>query len=223
MRLGLVSDIHANRVALETVLEDLPCVDELVCVGDVVGYNPWPAACVDLVREHCMATVEGNHDRNVESPETYRHNHMAHAGLELAKAQLNDDQQSWLRTLPRSVTVADGRVLIVHDHPDHQDRYVYPGEFPALRPYLEEYDVIVLGHTHIQAVEHLDEGVVLNPGSVGQPRDGDPRAAYAILDLEATDVGVDLHRVPYDIDAVRDGVRAAGLPDSTGDRLAAGQ
>jgi putative phosphoesterase len=223
VKLGVISDIHANRVALEAVLADLPDVDDLVCVGDVVGYNPWPAECVERVRETCSATVEGNHDRTVETPERYRANQMAHAGLELAKERLDADQRAWLRGLPRKTEAAEGRVLVVHDHPEHVDRYVRPAEFTAIRPYLDEYDACLLGHTHVQHKAIVDDRLVCNPGSVGQPRDGDPRAAYAVLDTDADPVSATLHRVEYDVGRVQAAIREAGLPERTAARLAKGE
>ncbi len=222
MKLGVISDVHANRVALGAVLDDMPEVDEMVCVGDVVGYNPWPGECVEAVRELCSAVVEGNHDRTVDSPATYRANRMAHAGLELASERLSPEQMSWLRELPRRTEVAGGRILVVHDHPEHVDRYIRPHDLPRMRPYLDEYDALLLGHTHEQHEATVDGRLVCNPGSVGQPRDGDPRAAYAVLDTEADPVSADLHRVEYDIERVQAAIREAGLPERTAERLAEG-
>jgi putative phosphoesterase len=222
VKLGVISDVHANRVALEAVLADMPEVDELVCVGDVVGYNPWPAECVARVRAACSVTVKGNHDRNVETPERYRANRMAHAGLELAKERLDADQKEWLAGLPRKTEVADGRVLVVHDHPEHVDRYVHPASFTSIRPYLDGYDACLLGHTHVQHEATVDGRLVCNPGSVGQPRDGDPRAAYAVLDADADPVEADLHRVEYDVGRVQAAIEEAGLPERTAERLAEG-
>lgn len=223
MQLGVISDVHANRVALEAVLDDMPEVDEMVCVGDVVGYNPWPAECVEAVRERCSAVVRGNHDRNVDTPARYQANRMAHAGLELASERLSAEQKEWVRSLPRSVDVADGRVLVVHDHPEHVDRYVRPPEFTRMRPYLDEYDALLLGHTHIQHEATVDGRLVLNPGSVGQPRDGDPRAAYAVVDTATEPMTAELHRVEYDVERVQAAVREAGLPERTAERLAEGR
>jgi len=220
MQLGVVSDVHSNLVALEAVLADVPDdVDRLVCAGDVVGYNPWPAECVDEMRERSVPTVMGNHDRMVATGRNFRGNGMAQAGVEHATEELNDVQQAWIANLPRERTLADGRVKLVHDHPEVQDKYTYPEEFgPQL---LGDEDVLILGHTHVQHHEVCDEGVVLNPGSVGQPRDRDPRAAYAVVDLD--DLTVSEHRVEYDIEAVQDAVREAGLPPGTADRLANGR
>ena len=215
MRIAVVSDIHSNKVALDAVLDDLPPVDGIVCAGDVVGYNPWPAACLDAVRERTIPTVMGNHDRAVATGTAFRFNSMAGAGVEHAREQLDDDAVAWLRDLPDTRTAFDSRVKLVHGHPDDPDRYTYPEEFaPSM---LGDEDVLVTGHTHVQGHEIFDEGTVLNPGSVGQPRDGDPRAAYALLDLD--DGSVAERRVDYDIDAVAAAVRDAGLPERIGTRL----
>ncbi|MFC7097197.1 metallophosphoesterase family protein [Halobaculum marinum] len=230
MRLGLLSDVHGNRIALEAVLDDMPPVDGLVCAGDVVGYGPWPGECVDLVREHEMATVQGNHDRAVAGGPYTNFNAMAKAGVEYARETLDDESIAWLSELPERRTVADGRVAVVHGHPDDPDRYTYPHQVSEdlLRLAAErldvnewELDALVFGHTHVQGVESYPRGVVVNPGSVGQPRDGDPRAAYAVLDVEAREV--DQRRVEYDVDAVADAVAEAGLPDRIGSRLFEGK
>ncbi|PSP44802.1 metallophosphoesterase [Halobacteriales archaeon QH_6_66_25] len=219
MEIGVISDVHGNTVALDAVFADMPAVDALACAGDVVGYNPWHAECVAAVRERSIPTVSGNHDRAVASETRFAFNSMAGAGVAHARETLTEDQIEWLRSLPTTRREFDGRVRIVHGHPENPDRYTYTGEFsPDL---LGEEDALVLGHTHVQGHERFDEGVVMNPGSVGQPRDGDPRAAYAVLDLD--DLTVTEHRVEYDIDRVREAVAAADLPARIGDRLAEGR
>ena len=219
MEIGVISDVHGNTVALDAVFADMPAVDALACAGDVVGYNPWHAECVAAVRERSIPTVSGNHDRAVASETRFAFNSMAGAGVAHARETLTEDQIEWLRSLPTTRREFDGRVRIVHGHPENPDRYTYTGEFsPDL---LGEEDVLVLGHTHVQGHERFDEGVVMNPGSVGQPRDGDPRAAYAVLDLD--DLTVTEHRVEYDIDCVREAVAEADLPARIGDRLAEGR
>ena len=235
MKVGVISDVHSNRVALEAVLEDMPAVDDLLCAGDVVGYNPWPGECVDAMRgvgdlgsavrsklrddRSAVPTVSGNHDRAVAGGTAFGFNRMAQAGVEHARERLSEEQLSWIEGLPTERTEYDGRVKVVHGHPDDPDRYTYPDEFSA--DLLDDEDVLVMGHTHVQAAETYDGGIVMNPGSVGQPRDRDPRAAYAVLDLDGTSVS--LHRVEYDVDAVRDAVRDAGLPSRIGERLVDGQ
>ncbi|WP_284006693.1 metallophosphoesterase family protein [Haloarcula pelagica] len=228
MKLGVLSDIHGNRVALRAVLADMPSVDMLVCAGDVVGYNPWHADCVDAMRgvgDHAgypdeeVPTVMGNHDRAVADTTPFAFNGMAKAGVEHATEQLDDEQLAWLAALPDERRVCDGRVKLVHGHPDDPDHYTYPDEFgPDL---LDDEAVLVMGHTHRQHHERYEEGVVMNPGSVGQPRDGDHRAAYAVLDLET--LSVDEHRVAYDTDTVIHAVSDAGLPREIGFRLTQGR
>jgi putative phosphoesterase len=221
MRLGVISDIHANRIALDTVLEAMPSVDQLVCAGDVIGYNPWPAECVEIVRERSIPCVQGNHDRAIDTPEQYRSNEMAYKGLLYAEDQLNDDQREWLRMLPESRNCADGRVRMVHSHPTKRGRYVRPPAFQSLEPHLGSEEVLILGHTHIQHHEVVDGTLVVNPGSIGQPRDRDPRAAFAVIDLD--DSTVDEHRVEYDIDRVQETIDTTELPQRTGERLLNGK
>lgn len=219
MLVGVLSDLHGNRPAFEAVLADMPDVDAMVCAGDLVGYNPWPGDAVDAVREREIPTVMGNHDRAVVTDTSFAFNSMAGAGVRYAREHLTDDQVAWLRELPAERTALDGRVDLVHGHPDDPDRYTYPDLFsPDL---LGEGDALVMGHTHVQGHEVYDEGVVMNPGSVGQPRDGDPRAAYALLDLDA--LAVEERRVAYDVDAVVEAVEAAGLPPEIGTRLRKGR
>lgn len=219
MRLGVLSDVHGNRVALDAVLEAMPAVDRLVCAGDVVGYNPWPAECVAALRDRTVPTVMGNHDRAVASGTAFRFNSMAEAGVEYAREHLDDDALEWLAALPDERLLLDGRVKVVHGHPDDPDHYTYPAEFaPEL---LDGEELLVMGHTHVQHHAAFEEGLIVNPGSVGQPRDGDPDAAYAVVDLDAGTV--DERRVPYDVDRVADEIEAAGLPARLGQRLYEGR
>ncbi len=237
MKLGVLSDVHGNRVALSAVLDDAPPVDGWLCVGDVVGYNPWPRECVLTVRDldgppedggsdddanEGAPTVMGNHDRAVATASAFRFNAMARAGVEYAVEELGEAEMAWLRSLPDRRRECDGRVAMVHGHPDDVDRYTYPGEFSG--ELLGDEDLLLLGHTHVQAAEAFTEGVVLNPGSVGQPRDGDPRAAYATVELDGAGVADwELRRVEYDVAAVQAAVEAAGLPGKVGRRLEQGR
>ncbi|MUV88737.1 YfcE family phosphodiesterase [Halapricum sp. CBA1109] len=219
MKIGVVSDIHGNIVAFDAVLADMPDVDRVICAGDIVGYNPWPGDCVDRVREHGITSIEGNHDRAVVTDHYPGFNDMAVAGVEHAQATLNDDQLSWLSALPAERTIEDGRIKMVHGHPDDPDRYTKPEEYdPSM---LDGEDLLVLGHTHVQDHAVFAEGMIVNPGSVGQPRDRDHRAAYSVVDLEERTVTE--HRVEYDTDRVIHEVVEAGLPQQIGFRLTQGR
>jgi putative phosphoesterase len=219
MNVGVISDLHSNEVALDAVLGDLPDVDALVCAGDVVGYNPWPAECVEEIRDRGIPTVMGNHDRMVAQDTNFGANSMAQAGIRLAHDRLSDGQVEWIRTLPPERTLFDDRLKVVHGHPDDPDRYTYPDQFAE--EMLGDELALVMGHTHVQGHEVFDDGVVLNPGSVGQPRDRDPKAAYSVLDLDA--LTVEEHRVEYDVDRVVEAIQEAGLPRDTGERLRFGR
>lgn len=217
MKFALLSDVHGNLPALEAVLDDLPEVDTVVCAGDVVGYNPWPSECVERIRDVADIVVQGNHDAAVENPSTFDANQMAKAGIEFTAENLSEEQRRWLSELPESETFANDTFLLVHSHPAIRGKYVFPSEFPNLRRHLDDYRGIVVGHTHIQHSAHIDGRVIVNPGSVGQPRDSDARAAYAVLNTEQHEV--DCRRVEYDIDQVVDQVEEVGLPIKIGTRL----
>lgn len=217
MKIALISDIHGNLPALEAVLDDLPPVDSVVCAGDIVGYNPWPAACVDRVREVADVVVQGNHDAAVETPTVFDSNQMARDGIEYAVENLSKEQRRWLSDLPESETFADSSFLLVHSHPTIRGAYVFPHEFPNLRRHLDNYRGLVIGHTHIEHTALIDGRLIINPGSVGQPRDSDSRAAYAVLDTEKH--SIDCRRVEYDIDRVITRVEEVGLPTGIGTRL----
>jgi len=217
MEIGLISDIHGNLPALNTVLEDMPAVDKLVCAGDIVGYNPWPAECVNIIREEADAVVKGNHDRAVKSPPDAHVNHMALEGLQYANEECTADQLKWLDELPRKTWLGDDSFLLVHDHPEYQDKYVQPEEYQNLPRFLDGEDGVFFGHTHIQYAEPVHGVLAVNPGSVGQPRDNDPRAAYAVVNTES--MSVTFGRVEYDINRVIEKVEEVGLPSRIGTRL----
>jgi putative phosphoesterase len=230
MRLGVIADVHANLAALEAVLAALPPVEGLVVAGDIVGYGPQPAACVDRLRswgdgDRDLLAVRGNHDRAVTAgldPDG-----MAGAGVRHARAELDADALSWLADLPPRRTARGGRLRVAHGHPEEPDRYVYPSLFD--RSLLADERVLVLGHTHVQAAERFERAgwagvrrrTVVNPGSVGQPRDGEPTAAYATLTLDP-EPAVALHRVDYDVERTVRAIRDAGLPAAAGERLRKG-
>ena len=220
--IGLLADIHSNFPALEAVLEDMPAVDVLVCAGDIIGYNAMPGECLEVIRDRCEFVVQGNHDRTVKAPSQYSFNQQAYEGLRLAQERLSSEQLDWLGHLPERQLLFDDRLLLVHSHPEQIDSYVYKGDFPEVSTYMEDHTkALVLGHTHEQAAVDMSQfdrhGIVVNPGSVGQPRDTDWRAAYAVLDL--TEPTVDLRRAEYSREDIIYENQTAGLPDATSERL----
>ncbi|WP_276273638.1 metallophosphoesterase family protein [Haloarcula litorea] len=222
MKLAVISDIHSNLTALEAVLEDVPGdIDETICLGDVVGYGPNPLECVRKVWQHCSTVLQGNHDREFVNPEGYRCNSQAREGLRYSKKQVKGKYREWLQNLPRTTEFLDGDILLAHDHPEQVDRYVTPDEFSDVRQYLDDYEACFLGHTHVPGEKVVDNRLILNPGSVGQPRDGDFRAGYAVVDT--SDWSTDLRRVRYNISDVKGEIARAGLPEGIGMRLGYGR
>lgn len=229
-RIGFVSDIHGNSTALRAVLNDMPPVDSLACLGDVVGYGPRPGVCVDLIREHSSITLYGNHEKFLTESSMQTGNSDASAGIVHALEKLSDEQLEWTQSLPYNTTLNDGDLLIAHGYPSNETPYEYitPGNATKLVPHSREHNwkYLAVGHSHIQfkldlSKFHDEAGIVFNPGSVGQPRDNDPRAAYAVLDCNTGDVT--LCRVEYDIDRVIEQIHTAGLPRASGERLREGK
>ena len=216
MRILLVADIHANWPALDAVRESF---DVALCLGDIVEYGVVPGPCVDWVREHCLHTVRGNHDHGAahDVPSlpngTKGFKYLTAATRQLGRQRMNEEQRRFLAKLPltRFVTLDGIRMMLVHATPrDPLDEFA-PGDAEVWAKRLEgiDVDVVCVGHTHRQFALEINNTIVINPGSVGLQREGDPRAAYAIID----GTKIELRRIDYPIeDAVRD-AEAAPLPD----------
>lgn len=232
MKLAILSDIHSNLEALTAVLEVIEArrVDAVYCLGDVVGYGADAAMCVNLVRRHCTATVLGNHDEAVALEHGLKI--LPRDGRKAAahnRAQLSDDQRAFLTGLPLTLE-ADG-CTFVHATPDDPGGWHRLGSYLVAREQFGHFqtDVCFIGHSHVPAVMGSRLGAVrvqpgsrylINVGSVGQPRDGDPRACVAFFDTET--FAYDLVRVPYNVRTAAAKIIAAGLPRRLAKRLSKG-
>jgi putative phosphoesterase len=205
MRILLVADVHANWTALQAIDEPH---DVCVCLGDLVDYGVEPAPCIDWVRRNAQYSVRGNHDHGVAQNVVVNgrngYKFLTGATRPLTRARLGPDDLRFLARLPvtQAATLGDVRFLFVHATPrDPLDEWApKDAEFWTRRLQSVDADVICVGHTHQPYVLEVDGKLIVNPGSVGQPRDGDPRAAYAVLD----NFNVELKRVEYPVeDAVR--------------------
>ena len=239
MRVAVLSDIHSNIVALDAVLSHAGDVDAIWHLGDVVGYGPEPDAVVARLSERDATGVRGNHDAAaVGGPEIDWFNPEARAAAEWTRDTMAATTREWLSALPERRVVDD--VLLVHGSPrDPLREYVTDRRTASENIDAQETQHALHGHTHVpvawlatpdgvvliragetDAVELGARRTLVNPGSVGQPRDGDPRAAYLVLDQDAG--RVTWHRVEYDIERVQTAMRAAGLPDRLAARLTVG-
>jgi predicted phosphodiesterase len=243
MRIAVLSDIHSNLAALDAVLDDAGAVDAVWHLGDVVGYGPDPDGVVERLIEVDAVGVRGNHDAAaLGGPEIAWFNPEARAAAEWTASTIEPPTVAWLSALPERRSVGD--VSLVHGSPrDPLREYVTTLE--VARAAFEDVTTThaLHGHTHVPlafvleatrigikdgrdgaTLQLSDRRAFLNPGSVGQPRDGDPRASYLILDLEGADGrgSATWHRVPYDIERIALAIRAAGLPGRLADRLAVG-
>lgn len=227
MRVAVLSDIHANRPALDAVLDDIPTTcDEILFCGDLVGYYPWPNAVTDLAADHNVQGVRGNHDEAIIQDSTFGFSGAAGQALHWTEAHLNDHTRDYLQELPYTRREEHGGqdILIAHGSPQAPtEEYVYPEQVDEhfLSRQNAFPDILLLGHTHVPFTKTVDNTLVVNPGSVGQPRDGNPDAAYAVLDLD--EPRAEIHRVQYDIDKVADAVTDADLPSMLAERLYRGQ
>ena len=223
----ILADIHANPPALKAVLDDAGKVDRILCAGDIVDYNPWPLEALRMVEEHHITSVIGNHDRDCAKGSPVGYNPYAQQSCAWTHNQLTEEAKRWLLALPEKMRVdVDGQtVFLCHGSPRGLvDEYVFPPPYTPrklLREYLCEVksNILVMGHTHVAFIEEFPEGWVINPGSVGQPRDRDPRASYAILTVDVSEVSLTLHRVEYDVDETAARIIAVGLPHFLSQRL----
>ncbi|MEK6238529.1 MAG: metallophosphatase family protein [Planctomycetales bacterium] len=241
MRYGVFGDVHSNLEALQSVVDAMQAegVGRFLCLGDLVGYGADPSACVDLVRELEAVTVLGNHDAAVVGIiDSFEFNVFARAAVDWSRHSLSPDQAQYLKDL-NYVEVLSDDLLIFHATLTNPEEFDYlESEAQAETNFdLMESRVGFFGHTHVpmlfeggpeeayyldadEVATRQDRKYLVNPGSVGQPRDGRPAAAFAIYDDEAETVS--LRRVEYDVETTQDKILNAGLPEFLAERLGHG-
>jgi diadenosine tetraphosphatase ApaH/serine/threonine PP2A family protein phosphatase len=243
MRIVLVSDIHSNAVALQAVRAALPIYHELWCLGDTIGYGPEPNECVDQVRALAKHVLTGNHDlASLGLVSLVDFNALARAANLWNNEQLKPEQRAFMQDLPAHLPLPP-QVTLAHASPrDPIWEYILDPETARMNLRYFDTPICFVGHTHVPMVFALhgdgsiefrrgapgeivqlkpESRYIINPGSVGQPRDGDPRAAYAVWDTEAQIVR--FNRVEYDIVATQRKMQAAGLPELLAERLSFGR
>ncbi len=249
MRVAVIADVHANLLALEAVLAAAARLEvrRLVCLGDLVGYNAEPSECVERIRRAADLVVAGNHDRDVVSSEAHPGtSSQARLVHEWTRRRMAVEDLGFLRALPGLACDEEAGVVAVHGcymNPVHTYGYVTGSMLEANLCAVEALGLAKLalcGHTHLPMIgwllaDRCDEraatgtvrwpaaarAVLVNPGSVGQPRDGDPRASFAVVDAEAR--AAEFHRAEYDVARAARAVAEAGLPRALSERLLEGR
>jgi len=241
MRVAVISDIHANLHALEAVLTDIgaEATDEIWCLGDVVGYGPRPNECADIVRERSAIVLVGNHDlAAIGKLDTADFGPLAAESAHWTERALGAEQAAWLRSL-EPVAVREGIELYHGSARDPVWEYVLSEQVALETMLVTSAPIVLVGHSHVALALAWDGAAIdgglarggtecdtssgrwlLNPGSVGQPRDGDARAAWLLIDNSAGRAA--FRRVSYPIEETQAEMRAAGLPDDLATRLARG-
>ena len=225
MKILIISDIHSNYEALLAVAEAERHADQTWCLGDLVDYGPQPAEVVQWIRHHARLCVRGNHDFALAFNEDChcgkRFRELSVSSRQMNRQLLTAEQIAWLQLLPgtEEIVLENCRFRLAHAAPNgNLYRYLVPGITDIeLAGEMEGIlaDVVFCGHTHFPMIRKVDGKLFVNPGSVGQPRDGDPRASYAVWD----DGVIKLRRTKYDISKTVEKLRACPLPARMADQL----
>jgi putative phosphoesterase len=221
VRTAIISDVHANLPALNAVLAEIDGmgINHIISAGDVVGYYPFPNEVIDLFKERSVVGIAGNHDRTVIRSQVTSMNHVAGVAARWTAMELSEGSKGYLASLPPRMHVTIGGKLIglYHGSPRDDVEYVFEEEADPELLRLSGTRLLIMGHTHVPFIFRSKEGTIANPGSVGQPRDGDPRACFMVHDSTKDDFTI--RRVEYDIESVVSAVQRAGLPNDLGERL----
>jgi putative phosphoesterase len=227
MKVALIGDVHANLPALEAVLEHArrKHVEAIWNVGDFVGYNAFPEDVVQLLRSEGAISIIGNYDLKVlkfpEKDRKWRTRKRPEKWLAFkwAYENLSPDSRDYLASLPRDLRFDAGgrKVLLTHGSPASVSEHLYvdtPEQRLRELAEMARANLIIMGHSHREFVRKVDDIWFINTGSVGRPDDGDPRACYAVLDLDDGEVEVRHHRLDYDVEEAVAAIRRAGLPQA---------
>lgn len=225
MRVAILADVHSNIHALRAVLDAVRSerADSVACAGDIVGYGAYPNETCREVRQSAAHAVLGNHDHSALVRDTsFMNQYAAKAALWTASV-LDEASKGYISGLQVSAGFDAGgrRATMYHGSIESYTEYVFEEDLHEGMLSRAKADVLILGHTHVPYVRKFTSGLVVNPGSVGQPRDGDWRASFAMLDTETMECAI--LRREYDIDAAARGIDSAGLPSYLADRLYLGK
>jgi putative phosphoesterase len=225
-RIALFSDIHSNLLALENVIKDIENnnIQEIYCLGDLVGYGPRPNEVIELLRELKIPTIMGNYDKGIGFEKddcgcaytSWEEIETGKESIEWTTRNTSQGNKEFLRNLLKKIEleINGKRILLVHGSPRRINEYLYEDRpEKSVRRMLNSLNVDILGcgHTHLHYFKIVNGVYIVNPGSVGKPKDGDPRSSYASIDM-GKEVEVNFRRVEYPVEKVAEEIIQVGLP-----------
>lgn len=228
MRIGIISDIHSNYEALKEILPELTSeADEIYCTGDIIGYGPSPNKCIKLIEKNNVKCVSGNHDSAVLKPsQTSWFNRTASKAVNWTREKISEENKQFLENIPIKRTKENS--YFVHGSPTNElHEYLHPEKTSdykiknLFRHLPENIEIISVGHTHIPGKKQTNGKMLINSGSIGQPRDGNKKSSYGILDTDSKEF--EIKRQKYDIEKTVSKIKKSKLPNSLGERLYQGK
>ncbi|AGB42089.1 phosphoesterase, MJ0936 family [Halobacteroides halobius DSM 5150] len=228
MRLAIISDIHSNIYALEEVLEDIKGrkVTQIVCAGDLVGYNPFPNQVIERIQEEEIKTVQGNYDDAIGNNriacgcdyKTEKAKKIGLNSIQFSSTETTEENKEFLSNLSQELKLelADYEVLLVHGSPRRLNEYLYADSEQVKEVTVElEADILLCGHTHQPYHKIINDKHVINVGSIGKPKHGNPNAVYTILEIKNKQVKTEFIEVPYPVDKVTAKIKETDLADES--------
>ena len=211
MKIAFISDIHANIFALKEVMKDIKSqnVDQTICLGDLVGYAPYPNEVINLIKEQNILTIQGNYDESTGEElmacgcdyETQKETENANRSLFWTQEEVSEENQKWLANLikEKKLEIEGWNVYLVHGSPRKNNEYLY-SDSNEIKEITEEFDfdILLSGHTHIPFFKVINNKYIVNAGSAGKPKHGNPRATYVILDIKENSIDFISREVAYD-------------------------
>ncbi|MEM2768758.1 MAG: YfcE family phosphodiesterase [Candidatus Pacearchaeota archaeon] len=229
MKIAIISDIHSNFIALKEVLREIKKkkIKKIFCAGDIIGYASMPNECIKELIKNNIKSIYGNHEfvlLNFQYANLL--NYQALKALIWHKENLENFAWRWIKKLKEKLILKIGskKIMIFHGSPENCFEYIWPDTSKEIFEYwLKKYnvDILIFGHTHIPFIKNINSKLVINPGSIGQPRDGNNKASFCIIDLENLEAKI--FRKIYDINKIAEDIKQKGLPRIFADRLYLGK
>lgn len=213
MRVAIISDIHSNLPALESILVDIEekNVDSILCTGDLVGYAPFPNEVIELLKKNHVLTIQGNYDEAIGNRKLIcgcdykdeKQLEMASRSIQFTNETILPENREYLKNLPRELTIKVGAftIKLVHGSPRKNNEYLFENssEVEEVTEVFPE-DILICGHTHIPYYQVINGKHVINSGSVGKPKHGNPNATYVVLEVAGDKIDVAICEVPYNVE-----------------------